>query len=151
MKILISITFIFIALFLSGCVQTMEKNSIAIAKSDFLMDDKGKKLIYDLGIKTSKNNFSPLIAVKTRVPSGMSFEMKAKDKQLNTIIDIAYLFSKKPQVIKDIAQVQISPIDKKTPLSKLKINLTVIGGYIKIDAKSIDKLIPLTLSIIKAK
>lgn len=149
MKIMIYIATLVLGLGLIGCVQTMEDNSIPVTKSKFLMGHKGKKLNYDVGIKVSADQFAPLIAKKTRVPTGMSFEMGASSKNKLPLVDIAYLKSENPKEIVDIAQVMISPVNKGEVLSKLKINLTVIDGWIRLDAKSTDKTIAVTLSVVK--
>ncbi|MCO4781595.1 MAG: hypothetical protein KC646_04675 [Candidatus Cloacimonetes bacterium] len=149
MKLILSLLTLIFGFTLMGCVQTMEDNSIPVVKSKFLMGPKGKKLKYDLGIKTSPDNFAPLIATKTRVPTGMSFQMQANDQKVLPLIDIAYKTSKESKEIIDIAKVQIKAVNPADKLSKLKINLTVIEGWIRLDAKSVDKDISLTLNVVK--
>lgn len=149
MKVVFGFFIIMVGFLLSGCVQTMENNSIPIVKSKFLMGPKGKKLNFDLGIKVSAQKFAPLIAKKTRVPTGMSFQMKASGENQTPLVDIAYIKNEDSKEIVDIAQVKISPIDTNETLSVLKINLTVIDGWVRLDAKSMDKTIALTLSVVK--
>ncbi|MCJ8344804.1 hypothetical protein MJH12_04635 [bacterium] len=148
MKILLSLLTISLAFILSACVQTMEDNSIAITKSEFLMGPKGKKLKFDLGIKTGKDQFAVLITKKTRVPTGSAFQMKAAKDQTKPLVQIAYLKSEDPKEVVAIASVEISALDKNQKLDRLKLNLTVINGLIRLDAKSVGSNVILTLNVI---